>query len=144
MENPMILILRASMAMILFVLIAAVVANPVEDEVKKLEGTWVVVSATLDGKPIESEERAREVSFAGYKLVIKTEAGKEEKWTFKIDPTKKPKTLDVTPEVKATPAKVGSAIYELDGDRLKICIDDPRPKEFTDTDQPLLIFKRKR
>jgi uncharacterized protein (TIGR03067 family) len=113
-------------------------------EVKKLEGNWLVHSQTFEGMP-HDDMKPSEFVFAGSALTIKTEGETDEKMTFTVDPSGKIKTMDFKPEKKpAEGVVVGVAIYELDGDTLKVCIGLPRPKELTDKDQPLLILKRKK
>jgi uncharacterized protein (TIGR03067 family) len=113
-------------------------------EVKKLQGTWLVHSQTFEGKP-HDDMKPSEFVFAGGTLTIKTVGGADEKMTFTIDPSGKLKTMDVKPEKEPeVGVVVGAAIYELDGDTLKVCIGLPRPKDLTDKDQPLLTLKRKK
>jgi uncharacterized protein (TIGR03067 family) len=113
-------------------------------EVKKLQGSWSVQSQTFRGQP-HGDMKPSEFVFAGGTLTVKTEGGTEERMTFTVDPSGKPKAMDVKPEEKPREGViVGAAIYELDGDTLKVCIGLPRPKELTDKDQPLLILKRKK
>ena len=69
-------------------------ADAPADEVKKLEGTWTVTAATLDGKALESVKDGQ-WTFAGDKLTIKYKGEKETKYTYTLDPTKKPKTMDL-------------------------------------------------
>jgi uncharacterized protein (TIGR03067 family) len=63
---------------------------------------------------------------------------------FKLDPTKKPKAIDVVLQDK----KTGQGIYSLEGDTLKIChgeSDDPRPSEFESKEgsrNTVVVFKR--
>jgi uncharacterized protein (TIGR03067 family) len=112
--------------------------------VKKLQGTWLVHSQTFEGKP-HDDMKPSELVFAGRTLTIKVKGVADEKMTFTIDPSGKPKAMDVRPEKKPEAGVVvGAMIYELDGDTLKVCIGLPRPKELTDKDQPLLILKRKK
>jgi uncharacterized protein (TIGR03067 family) len=113
-------------------------------EVKKLQGTWLVHSQTFEGKPHDDMKPSAFV-FAGSTLTIKAKGAADEKMTFTIDPSGKPKTMDVKPEKDpGQGVVVWAAIYELDGDTLKVCIGLPRPKELTDKDQPLLILKRQK
>ncbi len=113
-------------------------------EIKKLEGTWLVHSQTFGGKPHDDMKPSAFV-FAGSTLTIKTAGGSDEKMTFTIDPSGKPRTMDVKPEKDpGAGVVVGAAIYELDGDTLKVCIGLPRPQDLTDKDQPLLTLKRKK
>jgi uncharacterized protein (TIGR03067 family) len=112
------------------------------DEMKKLEGTWLVHKATYNGKPVEG---FKGWVFAGEKLTLKSAVGKEENFTYKVDPSQKPKTMDFTPEKKERGA-LGKAIYVLEGETLKVCLGPPekRPTEFTDKDQVLIVLKRKK
>jgi uncharacterized protein (TIGR03067 family) len=113
-------------------------------ELKKLEGTWAVGSATFQGKP--DKEEGGEFIFTPDQLTIKGKDGKKEIVSFKIDPSKKPKIMDFTPEDKKKNASPGKAIYELDGDTLKICVGPPdkRPDEISDKGHVLFTLKRKK
>jgi uncharacterized protein (TIGR03067 family) len=107
---------------------------PKEDEVKKevenLRGTWKVASIEDRGKADQPpdgfvlvfEKDSKEVVVAG---------------TFKLDPSKKPKAIDVTvtrSEEKGNNGKELHGIYEIDKDTLKWCTAEPgdkgRPTEF--------------
>jgi uncharacterized protein (TIGR03067 family) len=98
---------------------------------EKLTGTWTVVSATQSGKEAENAKDGT-VVFEGDNITA-TVDGKEHKLTFKIDPDKKPKTIDLTPSDGPEKDKVHEGIYSLEKDELKICFAKPgaeRPKEF--------------
>jgi uncharacterized protein (TIGR03067 family) len=122
--------------------------SPVEDaakEAKKLEGTWTAVSATKDGKEL-GKEKDKEAVFSGDKLTLKG-GGKEEKFTYKLDPSQKPKTIDFKSAGDAPKNSApGKGIYELNGGTLKLCIGPPnrRPTEMSDKGQVLFILKRKK
>lgn len=132
--------------------VAGVCADAPSDEVKKFEGTWVVTSATRDGKTLVDIKDAQ-MTVAGKKLTIKSKDGKEQefpfeqRFPFKVDPTKKPKEIDIrfleaggwfTSNVDI------KGIYELDRDILKLCIgaQDKRPTEFSDKGSSLIVLKR--
>jgi uncharacterized protein (TIGR03067 family) len=127
------------------VLMAGLAADDKSDEAKKLDGTWVVASATFDGKALD-EMKDGQVTIAGDKFTIKSKDGKETKHTFKVDPSKKPKTMDLMLVKKEPNAAPGLVVYELDGDTLKLAIGPPdkRPTELTDKGHPLVILKRKK
>ncbi|HEY1859629.1 MAG TPA: sigma-70 family RNA polymerase sigma factor, partial [Gemmataceae bacterium] len=111
-------------------------ADPVKEELKMLEGTWKYVSAEMRGqaKP-EDEIKGLTVVIKGDSVVVEND-GKSigGKGKITIDPTKKPKTMDLVitgnnpdePEAKQTYL----SIYELDGDTLRICLGIERPEEF--------------
>jgi uncharacterized protein (TIGR03067 family) len=122
-----------------------VIASPAEDKKKneeqkdeeKLQRNWVAVSYEHDGKAAP-EEKVKTV-----KMVVKDDAmtfsmvglGKQPAATFKLDPKKEPKAIDVTPGGGDGTGKkdVVLGIYELDGDKLKICLGIPgkdRPTAF--------------
>jgi uncharacterized protein (TIGR03067 family) len=105
---------------------AAAGAKPVkQDDRDRLQGTWVSTA----GPPIE-------LTFTGNRWTAREKKENVElKGTFKLDPTKKPKTIDMTVEEGMEfQGKTSLGIYELDGDTLRWCANEPgkaeRPKEF--------------
>jgi uncharacterized protein (TIGR03067 family) len=116
-----------------FLLVAAVAAllvaagqndDAVKREVKALQGKWVAD----DGKGT--------LTFEGDKFTIDPTKGGTIKGTFKVDPTKKPKTIDftITGGDKKFDGKTSLGIYELKDGKLKWCGGEPgkedRPTEF--------------
>ena len=125
-------------------------ADTAREELKKLEGTWQVVS-------VETRRKARPAGEVnGLKLVIKGDSSTFEKdgkpvvgtGKLSIDPGKKPKTIDIAvtgaPEdPRGTFTILG--IYELDGNSLRMCWGGPkRPTEFRTTPDggDLWVLKR--
>jgi uncharacterized protein (TIGR03067 family) len=94
----------------------------------KIQDTWGVASGKAKGKDLPADFISDvKFVFAGDKLTM-IKMGKKMEWTFKLDPTKKPKEIDVKFE-----DGTGKGIYELDGDTLKIAhgeMGDPRPTDF--------------
>src|SRR5262249_41130131 len=82
-----------------------------------LEGVWVATSMEINGEraPAKEVERTR-FTFKGEKLLVRhaKDEGKEEKATFKADPKKSPRHLDITLRNKTL-----HGIYEVKGDELK-------------------------
>jgi uncharacterized protein (TIGR03067 family) len=110
----------------------------VKKELKKLAGTWQLVASEKDGvKAPEAEDKDIKIIFKGDKLTLER-AGKTvgEGWIC-IDPTRKPKVIDIYPTKPE--GKVNMGIYEWDGDdKLKVCCTDPgteqtRPRIFSTT-----------
>jgi uncharacterized protein (TIGR03067 family) len=105
----------------------------IQEEMAKLEGTYSCV-ATEQGSEKGDPEQLKKL-----KLVVK-----DKKWTvyindrvstsatFTIDPTKKPKTIDLMGTMGGDKGKKYLGIYELNGNELKLCIGDTktRPKMF--------------
>jgi uncharacterized protein (TIGR03067 family) len=113
-----------------------VAADDAKDELKKLEGTWSMVSGEQDGKKLDAD------IVKGAKLVIKgddhdVKVGKDTfKGTHKIDPSKKPKTIDAMDTEGKFKGKTSHGIYDLESDTFKVCFAEPgkdRPKEFSTT-----------
>jgi uncharacterized protein (TIGR03067 family) len=117
--------------------------DALKKELKSLEGTWTVVSTSFQGLLVEG---GGEFIITTDKLTMKNKDGKDETVNYKIDPSKKPKVIDFTPEEEKKNAAPGKAIYELDGDTLRICVGPPdkRPDEISDKGQVLFTLKRKK
>lgn len=97
------------------------------------QGTWVPASAELAGMMFPDEIRK------SIKLVIKGDkytatVGKMiDQGTVKLNPSAKPKEMDITGTEGPNKGKTFLAIYERDGDTLRVCYDlggKERPKEF--------------
>jgi uncharacterized protein (TIGR03067 family) len=116
-------------------------------ELDKLQGDWTMVSMEFRGKKASDEE------VKNYKLTIKddqwtvTVNGRDNKATIKIDPSKDPKTIDLTFTINDV-ISLSRGIYKLDGDTLSVCRnmgDNERPKEFKTSEEAgggLVVWKR--
>jgi uncharacterized protein (TIGR03067 family) len=115
-----------------------------EDDAKSLLGAWIIQSATRDGATL-NHLKGGQMVFAGDKLTLKPAVGQDEAVAYKIDPSQKPKTMDLEPENNKLKADLDNAIYDLNGDTLKLCLGtkDNRPREFTDVGRASLVLKRK-
>jgi uncharacterized protein (TIGR03067 family) len=102
-------------------------------EIDKFQGTWKLESLEMDGK------KAPEDAFKNSRLIIK---GDQFTWndgtvaykgTFKVDVSKKPKTIDITFTEGPEKGNTIVGIYELEGDTYKVCLNvinrKERPKE---------------
>ena len=73
------------------------------------------------------------VTFEGDKHTVKKGDEVIQVGTQKLDPSKSPKTIDVTMTEGLNKGTVMLGIYEIDGDTLKVCFDaegKKRPTEF--------------
>lgn len=117
------------------------------DEVKKLEGTWVVTSATQDGKALV-EMKDAQMTFTAKELTIQSKFVGKLNLPIKVDPTEKPNAIDLRfpgGEGWLRIDGVRKGIYELDRDNLKLCItDDKRPTKFSDKGAALIVLKRQK
>jgi uncharacterized protein (TIGR03067 family) len=133
------------------VLVVAAPAPPEKEkkDEEKIQGTWVVVSAEEGGRVDADKAKDVKLVFDGETVIVK-DPRRDEKAKIKLDPAKKPKTIDITPEEKGAPAKVIQGIYELNGDELKLCFTKEggtRPTEFASKpggDVSLIVLKREK
>jgi uncharacterized protein (TIGR03067 family) len=135
--------------------IAADAKEDVAKETKKLEGTWKVTASEVGGMKLPEEKLKDSVLIIKDGKFVMAERGKEKEGkqlTFKIDPSTKPKHLDLT-DPKEKDAKPVPCIYALDGDELKVCIplvekgkkdEAKRPEGFETKDKPLMALTCKR
>jgi uncharacterized protein (TIGR03067 family) len=120
-----------------------------DDDVKKLKGTWQVEKAELAGAPFpEPVTKTMSLILKDGEYTLKTPGG-DDQGTVTYDAKKKPMEMDIKGTVGPNKGKTFLAIWQLDGDTLKVCYDlagQKRPKEFkTDADNKyfLAVYKRK-
>jgi uncharacterized protein (TIGR03067 family) len=117
-------------------------------DAEALQGTWLPTSAELSGKPFPDD------ILEAIKLVVKGDTytvtiGKQlDKGKVALKPSAKPSEMDITGVEGPNKGKKILAIYERDGDTLKICYDlggKNRPTEFKSkegTQQFFVTYKR--
>jgi uncharacterized protein (TIGR03067 family) len=107
------------------------------DDTKNLNGTWKPQHALLAGQlvPVPVLE-AITLTIAGtnYEVIVVTEKGPSpDRGTLTFDLAANPKGMTITGVEGPNAGKSFPAIYELDGDSLRICYDlsgQQRPAEF--------------
>jgi uncharacterized protein (TIGR03067 family) len=127
---------------------ACALARDAKEEQKKLDGTWVPVNGEQAG------EKFPEETLKTIKLVMNdgnwtvTVGDITDKGTATIDPSKKPKTMDIVGTEGPNKDKKIAAIYELTGDTLKVAYSldgKERPKDFNAKEgSTFLVFTYKR
>ena len=105
-----------------------------EKEVRKFQGTWTIESSVTGGKEIPAGDlKGFVLIFEGDKHTLKKGDEVVQVGTQKIDPSKSPKTIDVTMHEGPNKGAVMLGIYEIDGDTLRVCFDPEgkkRPTKF--------------
>jgi uncharacterized protein (TIGR03067 family) len=119
-----------------------------KNDLAKLQGSWRVVAGESKGKP-KPEDAVKDLKWIvkGNMITLKGDEGKNFELRFKINATKKPKTIDViNPERKETV----QGIYQLDKDTWKLCVGVPgekRPADFKtreDLNTALFVLEREK
>jgi uncharacterized protein (TIGR03067 family) len=114
----------------------------------RLQGSWVVVSGEAKGKAApEDALKDLRLVIEGDKITSRTGDGKTLELTYKLDPAKKPRAIDLTnPERKETV----QGIYQLAGETLKLALGAPgesRPAAFVTGENSkvvVLVLKREK
>jgi uncharacterized protein (TIGR03067 family) len=110
----------------------------------ELQGKWKLLSLEIDGTAIDLGDAQPRWVIKGNKVRY----GGEELGQLIVDPTATPKIVDLS---FAHPKKVYEAIYAIDQDTLKICLNKQtegvkeRPADFSTKDKKnlrLLVFQR--
>jgi uncharacterized protein (TIGR03067 family) len=128
---------------------ASLFAADSEMELKKFDGTWTLSSGEAEGKALT------EMQLKGGTLVIKdghftiTMPAKEKlTGTQKVDPSKTPKTIEITDDSGANKGKTSLGIYEFKGEEFHCVFAPPgkdRPAKFStapDSGQWLHVWKK--
>jgi uncharacterized protein (TIGR03067 family) len=106
-------------------LVAAEGKGDTKKDQDRLQGT--LTAEERDGKKTAAEDlkkRPVKLTFKGDKVTVQVGGREENAEAFTLDPSKKPKEIDVADKAKG--------IYELDGDMLKLRISHAgkRPEKF--------------
>src|SRR5262245_31813803 len=96
-------------------------ADKAKKELEALQGTWKGVSSDGEGGAAPKEEaESMEFIIKGGNYTFKVKGAEIEQGTLKVDPSKKPKTIDIKITTGDDKGKEQLGIYELDKDKLKL------------------------
>jgi uncharacterized protein (TIGR03067 family) len=125
--------------------------DAVKKEQQRFEGAWVLVTVERNGEKVPDEEiKGFKVVVAGDKRTLMAGSEVRGRSVFKVDPTKKPKTIDITVIEGPLKDQTLKGIYELSDDTHKICLaleGRDRPAGFVTnpgSGQLLQVFKREK
>ncbi len=113
-----------------------------------IEGAWVPTMAEMGGMPFPEDVRKTiRLEVVGDKYTV-TVGPQVDRGTFKLDPAAKPKALDITGVEGPNQGKTILAIFEREGETLRVCYDlsgKSRPSEFrTREGTPLFLVSYQR
>ncbi len=128
-------------------------AKGAKSDLEQLQGTWDIVEVVNNGAQIAQDQARRgQVVFSGAVMTVRESPDEAAPRQFQITlhPLEKPKAIDMTTQNGEYQGSVNGAIYELQGDTLKLCAPnssdlDERPTQFKSEEgssNVLLILKR--
>jgi uncharacterized protein (TIGR03067 family) len=139
--------MKRLMAAAVAALVVAAGGSPAKDDApeKSIDGTYKVLSATFGGKTDTEKTKDATFEFKDGTVTIRDAGGKkEEAAQFKLDPTKKPAHIDITPKND----KVVLGIYQTkatkDGLELTVAFTKDggdRPTDFKGNDPGTVVIK---
>jgi uncharacterized protein (TIGR03067 family) len=121
-----------------------------KDDAKSIDSTWLPSAAELGGEQLPEAIRKTIRLVIGDGKYTVTVGEVIDRGILKLDPSTKPKSLDITGTEGPNKGKTILAIYETSGDTLRICYDlsgNARPAEFKTekgTQQFLVTYDRKK
>src|SRR5690242_4677403 len=96
--------------------------NDARKDLDRMRGTWVATSAEASGTPFdEARIKAMKMVIKGNKYTYTSVDDYREQGTLTLDPTKKPKTVDIVITEGSDQGETQRGIYQLDKDTLKFC-----------------------
>jgi uncharacterized protein (TIGR03067 family) len=132
---------------VVFLIVAATPARDPKKELEKFQGEWTGVSLEENGKKFPDEHVKKfKLTIKGEKWTVQIGDRELGEATFKIDPSKSPKRIDMTFKVEGEDLD-SQGIYKVEGDTLTLCRargKAERPKEFKcrDNQDNLEVWKR--
>jgi uncharacterized protein (TIGR03067 family) len=142
--------IRSSVCLVLVLAFTLSVRSDDAKDADTLQGTWLPAEAEIAGQKFPEEIRKT------MKLVVKDDkytvnvGDKVDQGTVKLKPSAKPKEMTITGTDGPNKGKTFLAIYERDGDTLKVCYDlsgKAHPTEFKTTPGTqlfLVTYKREK
>jgi uncharacterized protein (TIGR03067 family) len=134
---------------IVLLMAAGTPAQNTKEELDKLQGEWTMVSLEENGRKVSDKlVKQYKLTIKENQWIVSLSGGQGRKMTFKIDPSKDPKTMDLTIRVQDRET-ISRGIYKLEGDTLTVrrtteTGDVERPQEFSTTPEEglLAVWKR--
>ena len=124
----------------------------VAKELQVFKGTWRLSSKEVDGKKFSEEEIKDVIATANGEGRVSVRRGGKVigGGTIKLNPTKKPRAIDITFTEGEDKGKTALGIYKIDSDGFRVCIarvGDERPTEFSaraGSRRILIVYKREK
>ncbi len=119
---------------------------------EKLQGDWKLISAEEHGSPVPADKIQNldvHLNINDEQMTFTSRQRHGMLTIFKLDPTKRPRTVAMTVQERNGTASLLHGIYEVDGDRLKLCWGEEAPTEFKtkadrQADQRFYVFQHEK
>jgi uncharacterized protein (TIGR03067 family) len=120
------------------------------DEKTDFKGTWIPSEGMAEGKKLPDNFLSSTklmLQEGKYSVVVGEE---KEDGTYKVDESKKPATVDITPTTGMNKGKTIPAIIEVRGDTMRVCYNtmgQDRPKDFNSTAENkfvMMVYKKQK
>jgi uncharacterized protein (TIGR03067 family) len=128
---------------------AQTAAERLKREEEKLAGSWRVTAVHVNGMILPAKQVPDlQLTFKNGQFTARLGKDKPQEGTYKLDPSKNPRTIDLDRTSGPDQGKKQVSIYELTGNTLRICACEAgsdRPTDFDTNDKPgytVLILKR--
>jgi uncharacterized protein (TIGR03067 family) len=128
---------------------AAADAPEAAKELERFKGTWILVSVEENGVKHSGDDIGdNRLTFEGDKYVQYFQKMAVEEGSIKLDPSKKPPTIDLVITSGRDKGKTQLGIYEFREDVLRVCTSRPgeaaRPTEFDGKKYIIFTLKREK
>ena len=139
--------IATSFAVALLIGANALAADAPKNE-KGPQGTWSLSAGEADGKALTKKQlKDGKLEIEGDDYTVTLADQETLKGTQKLDPTKEPKTIEITDTSGPNKGKTCLGIYELEGDKFRVVFaaaGKPRPTKFAtvaDSGQWMHVWK---
>jgi uncharacterized protein (TIGR03067 family) len=102
-------------------------AGEEKSDLERLQGTWIVASLVEKGKGLPAAEiEVLEVAIEKNVFTVTEKGKKVVEYEIKLDPSKKPATIDFTHLIGDDKGKTEPGIYVIEKGQIKMALDETR------------------